>query len=291
MTEDTSQASPVRRLEIDWVKTVAGALAAVSSAVLLSTLGAAGTIIGAALGSLLVTVGSALYGQGLERSRRRLAQAQSSAVQRVGAAQAEVRRAGRRSARGPAGASARSGLEHAERHLADARRDLDRVSGDRPPPGPPASWRSRLGGLPWRHVALVAAGLFVLAVLLITSFELLAGRSLASYTGGTHGTGGTTITRLGGSDHDSGPSPGPGGSTPPTGEPSGVESTTGDSSVPSPGPTTPTTPTAPSPTGPTPIEPSEPAPSLTPSAPPSSDVPSGAATGTPEGGAPAVPSP
>ena len=55
MTDDT------HKLEIDWLRTIGGALAAVSSAVLLSTLGAAGTIIGAALGSVIVTVGGALY--------------------------------------------------------------------------------------------------------------------------------------------------------------------------------------------------------------------------------------
>ena len=88
-------ADPSPKLDIDWLKTIAGALAAVSSAVLLSTLGAAGTIIGAALGSVIVTVGGALYSQGLARSRERLLQAQTAALRKVGVAQAEVRRAGR----------------------------------------------------------------------------------------------------------------------------------------------------------------------------------------------------
>src|SRR6478735_802921 len=91
MTEDTGQ-----KLGIDWLKTIAGALAAVSSAVLLSTLGAAGTIIGAALGSVVVTVGGALYTQGLARSHQRLAHVQTAALRKVGVAQAEVRRASRR---------------------------------------------------------------------------------------------------------------------------------------------------------------------------------------------------
>lgn len=51
MTEGTD-----RKLGIDWLRTIAGALAAVSAAVLLSTLGAAGTLIGAALGSVVATV-------------------------------------------------------------------------------------------------------------------------------------------------------------------------------------------------------------------------------------------
>ena len=65
-----------------------------SSAVLLSTLGAAGTIIGAALGSVIVTVGGALYTQGLARSREHLTQAQSAALRKVRVAQADVRGSG-----------------------------------------------------------------------------------------------------------------------------------------------------------------------------------------------------
>src|SRR3546814_13124678 len=66
------------KLEIDWVKTLAGALAAVSSAVLLSTLGAAGTLICAALGSITLTVTSAFYSQGLaQRDRQRVVEGKS----------------------------------------------------------------------------------------------------------------------------------------------------------------------------------------------------------------------
>src|SRR3954470_10312740 len=83
-------------LDIDWLKTTAGALAAVTTAVLLSTLGAVGTLIGAALGSVAATVGSALYAQGLARSKRAVLKAQETALHKVGVAQAEVRRAARR---------------------------------------------------------------------------------------------------------------------------------------------------------------------------------------------------
>src|SRR4051812_24572287 len=49
------------RIEVDWLRAIAGALAAVVSAVLLSTLGEVGTLLGAALGSLILTIGSALF--------------------------------------------------------------------------------------------------------------------------------------------------------------------------------------------------------------------------------------
>ncbi|MBB6627161.1 hypothetical protein H5V45_07485 [Nocardioides sp. KIGAM211] len=218
------------RFEIDWLKTVAGALAAVSSAVLLSTLGAAGTIIGAAVGSVVITVGSALYSQGLARSRYRLAQAQTTALRKVGVAQAEVRRAGR----ARAGREAESHLDHADERLAEAQDDLEAVADE------PAtlSWRERLALLPWKRIGAYAAGLFLLAVVVITGFELVAGRSVSSYTGG--GSGGTTITHLGGGGGSTGqptrtPSDSPGQD--PSQDPSG-------SVEPSPSPSTSPTDTA-----------------------------------------------
>src|SRR3954447_9718624 len=78
------------RIEIDWLRAIAGALAAVVSAVLLSTLGEVGTLLGAALGSLILTIGSALFARGIRSSRRTLAKAQTSAKQKVGIAHAEV---------------------------------------------------------------------------------------------------------------------------------------------------------------------------------------------------------
>ena len=79
------------RVEINWVQVSASALAAVSSAVLLSTVGVAGTIIGAAVGSVVATAGSAIYSYYLRITRERVAQAQAAALDRV--------------ARAPAGAS------------------------------------------------------------------------------------------------------------------------------------------------------------------------------------------
>ena len=193
MTEDSRQ-----KLDIDWLKTIAGALAAVSSAVLLSTLGAAGTIIGAALGSVIATVGGALYSEGLARSRQRLAQAQTLALRRVGVAQAEIRRASRHEGDDQA---VEGHLARAEERLDQAKEDLGAIADE--PAGP--GWRERITVLPWKRISLVAAGLFAAAVLAITAFELVAGESVSSITGGTEGGGGTTITRLG-DGSDGGPS-------------------------------------------------------------------------------------
>lgn len=237
---------PPQKLEIDWLKTAGGAFAAVSSAFLLSTLGAAGTIIGAALGSVIVTVGGALYSQGLARSHQRLAQVQIAAMRRVATPRAEGR-------------------------LHDPRDE----------PGTPASepagpgWRERLVVLPWKRISLVAAGFFAAAVLLITAFELVAGQTISSITGDTDGGGGgPTISRIGGgtdgdtskeddqdpSDTPSSPSDAP--STDPSGEPAPTSVPTSEPTTPSETPTPATTPTAPTPTAPTtsePVVPTDPA--------------------------------
>ena len=187
---------PPPKLEIDWLRTVGGAFAAVSSAFLLSTLGAAGTIIGAALGSVIITVGGTLYTQGLARSHQRLAQVQTAAMRKVGIAQAEVRRAARLPDDGEA---ADAHLAHAEERLDDVKADLGSIADE--PTAP--SWWERLVVLPWKRILLVAAGLFATALLLITAFELIAGRSVSSITGGSEEGDGPTITRIvGGSDGD-----------------------------------------------------------------------------------------
>lgn len=212
----------MRRVEIDWLKAIAGALAAVASAFLLSTLGAAGTILGAAIGSLVVTVGSALFSEGLATSKRGLEKAQASALAKVGVAEAEVRRAGRADDT----VARDSHLDHAEERLAEANRELDEVA---LAAATAPSWRERLSALPWKHIAWVSAALFVAAIVTITVLELVSGRSVSSITGGS-GNHGTTIGHVrnpgdsGGSGGDGDqptPSPTPSVTTEPSAEPTG----------------------------------------------------------------------
>ncbi|MBJ7356071.1 MAG: hypothetical protein JHD21_01855, partial [Nocardioides sp.] len=241
---------PSPKLEIDWLKTAAGAFAAVSSAFLLSTLGAAGTIIGAALGSVIVTVGGALYTQALARSQQRLAQVQSVAMRKVGVAQADVRRAARR----PGDDEAVEGdLAHADERLDEVKEELGAIADE--PTG--LGWPDRFVKLPWKRITLAAAGLFVAALLAITAFELIAGKSVSSLTGGSEGDG-PTIGRIvgdsdeGTSDQDDQP--------PPKDEPSPSETSTGtpseqptptDAPTDEPSPTPEPTTAVPTPTAPT----------------------------------------
>jgi len=185
MTDDPDATETV---QIDWTRAVAGALAAVASAVLLSSLGAAGTIIGAAIGSLVVSVGSAWFAQGLSTSKRSLTKKQGAA-QKVGVAQAEVMRATR--ADDPV--AQESHLDHAEEQLEEAQQELDEAI----TATAPVRWRDRLSQLPWKRIALVTVGLFVVSLAVITAVELIAGRSVSSMTGGS-GSGDTTVGQVSG---------------------------------------------------------------------------------------------
>ena len=213
MTNDTPE-----KVQIDWTRAIAGALAAVASAVLLSTLGAAGTIIGAAIGSLVVTVGSAMFARGLSTSKRTLAKAQKGASEKVGIAQAEVLRA----ARADDTASHDSHLDHADERLAEAREEL----GEAIVATSAVSWRDRLSQLPWKHIGLTTLALFGVTLVVITAFELVAGQSVSSITGGSD-SGDTTIGQVGGRDsrrdEQQDPDDPPTGSTSPSeaAEPSG----------------------------------------------------------------------
>ncbi len=214
---------------IDWAATLAGAGAAVTVAVLLSTLGAAGTLIGAALGSVTATLSTTLYKHGIESSRRRMADVQAVAMQRVNLAEQNVRRAARRS--DPAAAERE--LDRAHRHLDEAAE----VELDETPPVATVADPSRWTGLPWKRIAIAAATVFVLSLIVISAFELIAGKSVSTITGGTHGTDRTSIggTFGGGGDGSNGqkqspaPTPTP---TPPTPTP---DPTVVDTPTPAPG--------------------------------------------------------
>ena len=148
--------------KIDWLRTAAGALAAVASAVLLSTLGAAGTLIGAAVGSVVISIATNLFSSGLARGRQRVADVQEAAMRHVGVAQAEIRRANRRTEESEAH------LEHADDMLAQAKQELTEE--------PAPSFRDRLAAVSWPRAAAYAAGLFAVVVVAITGFELLTGQ-------------------------------------------------------------------------------------------------------------------
>lgn len=239
----------------------ASALAAVSSAVLLSTVGVAGTIIGAAVGSVFATAGSAIYSHYLGVSRARVTAAQTAALERLTHARAGASGVWADTRRGDAPPRTPTVREQqAAEKMADAERALH-VPADRPP------WREALGGVRWQRIVALAGGIFAVAMLVIVSFELLTGKAVSEYTGGSGDGARTSIPGLGAKQTSGTPATTPAPATPtaaaptptptptpgqsptstpsvsPSGLPSDVPTTVPTTTVPTPVPTSVPTPT------------------------------------------------
>ncbi len=166
--------SEPQRPEVNWVQASASALAAVSSAVLLSTLGVAGTIIGAAAGSVVVTVGNSVYAHYLATSKERVAAAGIAAREQA----ARVRRT-----RGTASSTSTGNANRTPSQGAAGADDAAERVQARSDQGP--SSRALVGRLQWRRIAVAAAGVFALAMGAILTFELITGHAVSTYTGGS----------------------------------------------------------------------------------------------------------
>ncbi len=176
--------SEQKNLQINWVNSAGGALGAVSAAVLLSSLGAAGTLVGAALGSLCITVGGAVYSHYLAMTKERVA-AQALAARRGGRVR-ELVPAGAGELPQPEGPRLTEDLNHLDR--ADQGRSMGQV----------------LHGLPWKRIVVISAALFASVMVLVVAFELSTGRAVSTYTGGTDDTSvGTSIPGWSGTGNDS----------------------------------------------------------------------------------------
>ena len=148
--------------QLSALQVAAGALAAVSAAVAASFFGVAGTVIGAAVASVVSTVGAAVYTESMRRTH------------------AGLRRAGSRLVRRP-------------------QSPVDRSGGGRPPR--PARLDPRRGplGRRWRRGAMVAAtgvAVFGLAMVVVTTVELIGHKPVSALVGGSDRSGGTTLGSL-----------------------------------------------------------------------------------------------
>ena len=157
---------------IDIPQTLAGALAAVCAAVAGSFLGVAGTLTGAAIASIVGSVGTEVYARSINKGTRKLrtlAPTFIKAPAAVGTPPVEA-------------ASEEDSPSHTT------------------PPRPPVQVR-------WGRVATAAAVLFLLAMASLTVVELMAGQSMASILGHTT-TGSTTFSSVtDGGDADEDPAP------------------------------------------------------------------------------------
>ena len=229
MTAPNSPTDPddtPRKTDLTLTQVIAAALAAVTTAVLGSVLGAAGTLIGAAGASMITTVGTAIYRSSLERSR--------DSVRSL----AHRSRPLERSGKGPKAERSHPSASYAalsEKQVTD--------STDHRPQPKDHSWR--FTPLRWGAVVLGALGAFLLAMMLITGFEWASGETIGGNGNGT--TIGQVITDQ------------PARRNPPAPSPHSPEAPASETPAPTPTmtPTTPDTTTPSTDVEPSPTSPSE----------------------------------
>ena len=194
--------------EVSWLQVAASVLAAVTAAWIASRLGVAGTIVGAALGSFVVTITSAFYNNTLHHGRTLLIQTQT-------------------------GTTIQRQVEDGEVQTA-----LDEAAEvDSPVKG--AQFVDERPRLHWKTIIVTTVVVLALAIAAISTYELITGRTL-------NGSTGTSITDTFGVSHRK-PTPKPKTTTTSPTTPTGTATTTTATPTPSSTATTPT-PTATSPT-------------------------------------------
>jgi cytoskeletal protein RodZ len=175
MTEERA-----KRPDVSVIQVMAGALAALSAAVIASTLGVEGTIAGAALGSVVATAGGAWYSWSLERTHHRLRTQ----------AQTIVATTRSRAGKGQPPAGAVKSAEPTSPDDAVAGQEIQKEGTGEGHEGEQSGERRRKPR--WWMLGLAALGAFVIAMVAITAFELMTGKPLAAQVGGTD-VGGTTL--------------------------------------------------------------------------------------------------
>ena len=166
--KDTDKDQP-KGLQLSATQVAAGALASVSSAVVASFFGLAGTLIGAALASVISTVSAALYSSSLRKTNEKLRTARSQLT-------------GRQSPVVETTAAAAAPATPATKVL-PAHLDPRRAPARRPRPR-------------WTRVAVYAAAVFAIAMGVITGIELIGQKPVSALVGGTQTTQETTLSAI-----------------------------------------------------------------------------------------------
>jgi hypothetical protein len=219
-TDDDPTPREASSARLSVTQIIASGLAAVSTTVLLSFFGVAGTIIGAGLASVLTVVANFLYTRSIERTHAQLKPVVGQMVRpRPGAGG------------GPDGGTAVV-LEVQPVGATDDGGDVDEGEAGATPTPPADRPRNAWLRLVERHgtfrvLAASAALVFVVVMGIVLAVELLIGKPLADAVQGTEGTG-TSISRTSGTDADA-----PDGTNVPggPGTGSGDEETTGGDST------------------------------------------------------------
>ncbi|SET35836.1 hypothetical protein [Geodermatophilus poikilotrophus] len=165
-TEQIEDKEKPQGAQLSATQVAAGALAAVSSAVVASFFGLAGTLIGAALASVISTVSAALYSNSLQKTNEKLRRARGQLTARQPAVEeAEV---------APAAPATRVLPAHLDPRRAPARRSRPR----------------------WTRVAVYAAAVFVMAMGIVTGIELVGQKPVSALVGGTETSRTTTLGEI-----------------------------------------------------------------------------------------------
>lgn len=242
-----SAPEPPARLQVSFTQVVATALAAITATIVASFFGVAGTVIGAAISSVMSVVGTAVYSHSLRKTRERMREVVPVAVRRVPRPPNFPPTQGRatRATRATRAAGATRAARASEPTFA--------------PPYPQPHGSTALGygpvsysqpKAPTRHrslgtrIAFGSAALFVAILAVITGVEAVAQRPLSDLVRGNDAVSGTTLF---GSQHQSS---GPAHSTPtqPSGKPTVTQTVTRSNS------STPSTPAATHSTSPRPTQ-------------------------------------
>jgi hypothetical protein len=195
----SSSPPPSRRgPDISAAQVAGSALAAVSAAVVASFLGVGGTIIGAALGSLVASIGGAVYSQSFQRAGYKLGETKVLTV--VTRARLGPHEPGEPTDPGHPGPSdvpviedpvTDDGAPGAESGAAGAGVSVPTVTTEPPKPGPLPPPGGRIPRwLSWKAAVALTVVAFVLAVAVISLTEFVLGRPISG------GSGGTTISHL-----------------------------------------------------------------------------------------------
>jgi hypothetical protein len=159
---DTPPEQKTKKLDLSLSQTLGGALAAMTAAALGSRLGVGGTIVGAALASIIAGVGGTLYTASLRTTRQKVQTVWSGRV---------------------AGTDTKTAVD-----VVPSAPETETSAGgfhwDAPPTTAPVA-RVNRRALPWKPMLVGVVAIFAIAAVALTGFEMLAGASLSGGKGTT----------------------------------------------------------------------------------------------------------
>ncbi|WP_329277846.1 hypothetical protein [Streptomyces sp. NBC_01451] len=229
--EEEERAPKRKVLDLTVVQVVASALATVVGAVLASLLGVTGTIIGAAVVSASATTGAAVFSHAFRRTGEGIrSRVPSVGIPPVGVSRTSLEeraeaRADARAAFGPPGSGTAARATPPSWPDVPGGRTGGATAASAPSEGESVTtYRggSLRGSIGWKKYALATGLVFALAMITLTSVELIAGKPVAAVVKGEPGRGTSVGGGTAGTPAPAGsPTPTPGTSSGTTPQPEG----------------------------------------------------------------------